>query len=323
MGRWRRMNFCSFFDQAKNRSELHRMVSSGSTGNKHFLSRVFDSFDTQKKGYLRVEDLSEVSSFMGVKLTPSSAKALFDRIDVDGSQTVEKSEFIEFFAAIKNMQDLRAELELHEVSHKRTVVIWRVYLVVTVVGTLVFGIMSISNSQFLVLTGIFGAGLAVFFSAIFGCDVCAGAIACAARAVCTCSAAKASTWLALLMVLMFVVMASHGSTHGWDITKNLNNTTGTLLISLAIVCGLLLVGLIYLTIAGSGGVSGGGYAVGDEIEAWDSRASNASARSPRRLGQAARGVFTDALSSPRRQTSRPPAALSAYHSRSRRGKEEV
>ncbi|KAG0087262.1 hypothetical protein BGZ93_011067 [Podila epicladia] len=57
------------------------------------LSRVFQLFDTQGKGYIRMEDLKRIAGELGITMSDQQLEEMIDEADRDGNGAVTAEEF--------------------------------------------------------------------------------------------------------------------------------------------------------------------------------------------------------------------------------------
>ncbi|KAK7076783.1 troponin C [Halocaridina rubra] len=77
------------------------------------LKKAFDSFDTEKLGYITVETVSVILKMMGVKISEKNLQEVIAETDEDGSGQLEFEEFVELAAKFLIEEDeeaLKAEL---------------------------------------------------------------------------------------------------------------------------------------------------------------------------------------------------------------------
>ncbi|XP_071521735.1 troponin C isoform X4 [Panulirus ornatus] len=77
------------------------------------LQKAFDSFDTDKKGYITPETVGTILRMMGVKVSEKNLQEIIAETDEDGSGELEFEEFVELAAKFLIEEDeeaLKAEL---------------------------------------------------------------------------------------------------------------------------------------------------------------------------------------------------------------------
>jgi Ca2+-binding EF-hand superfamily protein len=57
------------------------------------MTRVFDLFDADKKGYINISDLRRIANDLGESLSEEELKDMLDRADTDGDGRVSKKDF--------------------------------------------------------------------------------------------------------------------------------------------------------------------------------------------------------------------------------------
>ncbi|XP_071521729.1 troponin C, isotype gamma [Panulirus ornatus] len=78
------------------------------------LQKAFDSFDTDKKGYITPDTVSTILRMMGVKVSEKNLQEIIAETDEDGSGELEFEEFVELAAKFLIEEDeeaLKAELK--------------------------------------------------------------------------------------------------------------------------------------------------------------------------------------------------------------------
>lgn len=77
------------------------------------LRKAFDSFDTEKKGFITIDTVSAILKLMGIKISDKNLAEVVAETDEDGSGQLEFEEFVELSAKFLIEEDeeaLKAEL---------------------------------------------------------------------------------------------------------------------------------------------------------------------------------------------------------------------
>jgi len=77
------------------------------------LRKAFESFDTEKKGYITIDTVSAILKLMGIKISEKNLAEVVAETDEDGSGQLEFEEFVELSAKFLIEEDeeaLKAEL---------------------------------------------------------------------------------------------------------------------------------------------------------------------------------------------------------------------
>ncbi|KAK7075719.1 hypothetical protein SK128_024944 [Halocaridina rubra] len=78
------------------------------------LKKAFDSFDTEKLGYITIDTVSTILRMMGIKISDKNLAEVIAETDQDGSGQLEFEEFVELAAKFLIEEDeeaLKAELK--------------------------------------------------------------------------------------------------------------------------------------------------------------------------------------------------------------------
>jgi Ca2+-binding EF-hand superfamily protein len=100
-----------FFQNVTAREQLQEYMQTNSADNDLMLQQVFEKFDSSLQGGMNKLDLLAAAQFLGYKITEAGVQELLEKVDADNSGTVEVDEFINFFAQVRNTEELMEELE--------------------------------------------------------------------------------------------------------------------------------------------------------------------------------------------------------------------
>merc|ERR1712078_330526 len=100
-----------FFNNVNARDELKEYLQHNSKDNTLMLQQVFEKFDSSGRGGMNCLDLLAAAQFLDYKITENGVQQLLEKVDADNNGTVEVDEFINFFAQVRNTEELMEELE--------------------------------------------------------------------------------------------------------------------------------------------------------------------------------------------------------------------
>ncbi|CAL4130661.1 unnamed protein product [Meganyctiphanes norvegica] len=78
------------------------------------LQKAFDSFDTEKKHSINMENIGNILRMMGVKFSQDNLREIFEEVDDDGSGELEFEEFAQLAAKFlieEDEEELKKELK--------------------------------------------------------------------------------------------------------------------------------------------------------------------------------------------------------------------
>jgi calmodulin len=74
--------------------------------------QAFETFDTDKDGYLTYKELSELMAELGHPLKEQDLTDILNEVDIDENQSVDFREFIQLMA--RKMRDINNDIEMNE-----------------------------------------------------------------------------------------------------------------------------------------------------------------------------------------------------------------
>jgi len=108
-----------FFNNVNARDELKEYLQHNSKDNTLMLQQVFQKFDSSGRGGMNCLDLLAAAQFLDYKISENGVQQLLEKVDADNNGTVEVDEFINFFAQVRNTEELMEELENFKKAKER------------------------------------------------------------------------------------------------------------------------------------------------------------------------------------------------------------